>query len=175
MPTPAAAGDEAGQPPSAQDPPVSPRLTDDNVDQLTRVLPAECQRTCNADEIQGVGSTVINRMNRNGTDKVIDVISGKYAIAGKANPHMVDIARQLLSGQLGDNTGGATHFYSPRSMPTVGDDPGNNDISGGPEQIGNHPANWMPRFATAYPQNAVSNARDWVVKFYTQPGNGRVY
>ena len=52
----------------------SARLTDDNVDQLARVLTKECQGLCNADEIQGVGSTVINRMNRDGTDQVQDVI-----------------------------------------------------------------------------------------------------
>lgn len=55
--------------------------------------------------------------------------------------------------------------------------------AGGLEQIPGgsplpHPMNWSPGFANgpkAYPQNTVANARDWVVKFYTQPGKGRVH
>lgn len=181
VPDGAQAPSQVEQPPPAV---TNPRLTDDNVDRLARVLTAECQHVCNPHETQGVGSTVINRMNRDGTDKVADVAGGgAYAIATKANPDMMQMAADLLAGRLTDNTGGATHFYSPRSEPKYGASTNKWDIGGGLEQIPGgsplpHPMNWSPGFANgpkAYPQNTVANARDWVVKFYTQPRNGRVH
>jgi len=152
------------------------RTTDDNVDRLARVLTAECQHKCNAQETQGVGSTVINRMNRDGTNDVSDVVGrGAYAIADTANPTMVGMARGLLSGSIPDNTGGATHFYSPNSMPKAGADTQGWDIGGGLEQIpGHEAANYRPKFAAEYPENAVPNTDPWNVKFFTEPGAGRV-
>lgn len=180
VPAPAAAGDDAYQATDAQASPVSPRLTDENVDRLNRILTGECQGTCNASEIQGVGSSVINRMNRAGTDRVLDVTGGKkYAVAPAANPDMTPIARALLSGRLGDNTGGATNIYSPRSMPREDGDTKGWDVGGGLEQTpGLDSRNYSPGFANGpkkFPQNHVPGARDYIFKFYTQPGNGRVH
>jgi hypothetical protein len=180
IPAPAMVPDSPEQPAAAQAIPQSPRVTDQNVDQLGRVLTAECGGMCNADERRGVGSTVINRMNRDGTDSVADVTGdGDYAVSKTPSPAMLETARQLLTGQLTDNTGGATNFYSPVSMPREGQTTGNNDIGGGLEETpGLESRNWSPGFANGpkkYPQNTVLNARDWVVKFYTQPGNGKVY
>lgn len=150
------------------------RLTDKNVQLLGRILTSECQGTCNPDEIQGVGSTLINRMNRANTDDVSDVSHG-YSVKTDPAPGMMWTAARLLSGQLGDNTGGATHFYSPVSMPKLGQDTGGHDVSGGTELIPGHTVqNWRPGFAVKYPQSTVPGADDWVVKFYTQPGTGHV-
>lgn len=170
----------------------SPRLTEENVDMLGRVLTKECGTACNPDEVQGIGSTLINRMDRDGTDQVADVVGhGAYAIADKADPAMSSIAMKLLSGDLGDNTGGATHFYSPGAMHKVGQPTGTQDIGGGVEQMLGPTAkakglahslpqdwNYVPSFAGGfkqYPRFPVPSTRDPIVKFYRQPGIGRVY
>lgn len=155
-------------------PPQSPRLTDENIYQLGRVLTSECQGICNPEEIDGIGSTLINRMNRAGTDRVADVTGG-YSLKKDPSPGMMFTASRLLSGQLGDNTGGATNFYSPQSMPRPGRNTSGWDISGGSEQLPGEPETYRPGFAVKYPQDIVPGVRDWVAKFYTQPGNGRVY
>ena len=160
--------------PPAAPQPVNGRATDQNIQLLGRVLSSECQGVCHPEEIQAVGSTLVNRMNRAKTDDVADVTHG-YALNKDPTPGMMFTAMRLLSGQLPDNTGGATNFYSPQSMPVVGADVRGMDISGGPEQIPGHPATWTPGFAKSFPQTTVPGVRDWIVKLYTQPGNGRVH
>lgn len=150
----------------------NPRLTDDNVQLLGRVLTAECgPKLCTPQEIQAVGSTVINRMNQHGTDDVADVAKpGQYAIAKQADPGLAFTAYRLLSGQLGDNTQGATHFYSPRSMPKEGQDTAGDDVQGGLEQIPGHTVqNYRPGWAKTYPQTQADGVRDWYFKLYTDP------
>ena len=151
-----------------------PRVTDQNVWLLGTILTSECQRVCNPAEVRAVGSTLINRMDRASTDDVTDVAHG-YSLAKDPSPGMMFTAIRLLSGQLPDNTGGATNFYSPRSMPEVGQDTTGHDIGGGQEQISGHPPTWRPGFATTFPQTTVPDVRDWVLKLYAQPGTGRVY
>ena len=155
-------------------PPANPRSTDDNVQALAKVLTAECgPKLCTPQELQAVGSTVINRMNRKGTDSVADVVGHhQYAIAKQADPGLAFMASRLLSGQLGDNTGGATHFYSPRSMPMDGQETAGKDVGGGLEQIAGHASqNYRPGWAKTYPQKQVDGVRDWFFKLYTEPGN----
>lgn len=167
--------------------PLNPRLTQDNVERLGRVMESECgeqDKGCTPETIQAVGSTVINRMDRAGTDAVKDVTGGEAYASGKTpTPGMMFTAARLLSGQLPDNTGGATNFYSPKSMPKEGGDIDGWDTGGGLEQIAGggpepHPRNWSPGFANgpkAYPRNIVPGVDDWYFKFYTQPGTGRVH
>lgn len=167
-------------------PPTNPRLTPENVQRLGRVMESECgeqNKYCTPEAIQAVGSTVINRMDRAGTDDVSRVTGGgSYALGKAPTPGMMFTAMRLLGGQLTDNTGGATHFYSPMSMPKEGADTHGWDTAGGLEQIPGgdptpHPRNWSPGFANgpeAYPRNIVPGVKDWNFKFYTQPGTGRV-
>lgn len=159
-------GNQAGQ--------GNPRLTDDNVQLLGRVLTAECgTKLCTPQEIQAAGSTVINRMDKLGTDDVADVAKpGQYAIAKQSDPGLAFTAYRLLSGQLGDNTGGARYFYSPRSMPMEGQDIAGRDVKGGLEQIPGQPVrNYRPGWAKTYPQKQVDGVRDWFFKLYTDPSN----
>jgi len=82
-------------------------------------LQSECGGTCNPAELQGVGSTIMNRMDRDKTDSVSDASKGTYALDKDPTDPMKDVALRMLSGQLARNTD-ATHFYSPRSMPKPG-------------------------------------------------------
>ena len=72
-------------------------------------------------------------MERNDTDNVSDVWSA-YSHNQTPTSKILELARDLLSGQIIDNTGGATHFYSPKSMPRVGDSTNGRDVRGGLEQ-----------------------------------------
>jgi hypothetical protein len=160
--------------------PASPWVTDENVQELGKILTSECgggDRSCNPAEIQGIGSTVINRMIRNGTNSVADV-SGGYATQDEPTPGMLDYARKLLTGQLTDNTGGATNFYSPRSMPPEGGPiPKGADVGGGLEMTpGLNCANYVPAWAVKpnFHLLTVPGVRPAHAKFYTLSGNGPV-
>lgn len=163
--------------PAAANPSASanPRVTDDNIDRLGRVLAAECgPAVCSPAERQAVGSTFINRMNKLGTDDATDVpIKGQYAISGKADSDSLAMARELLSGQLPDNTGGAVNFYSPRSMPFENQDPKGHDVGGGLEYVP-YPTrnttlkNYMPSWVNGsdLTQRVIPGVRDWYLKVY---------
>ncbi len=48
---------------------------------------------------------------------------------------IINLASNIQSGGVADNDDGATHFYSPRSMPKEGDPTGGFDVGAGLEQV----------------------------------------
>lgn len=166
---------QAQTPPAAADAPASPRLTGANVQLLGRILTSECGGVCSPQEVQAVGSTFINRMNARKTDNAADVLGhSQYATNKAPTQEMLDTATQLLSGQLGDNTGGAMNFYSPRSMPKEGDSTARWDIGGGLEYVpgsGRHTTlkNYRPGFANTLKQRSIPGVSDWHLKVYGPP------
>jgi Cell Wall Hydrolase len=68
-----------------------------------------------------VGATVLNRMSRNKAKVVRDAWGG-YQHGKRASDAALGLARGLLNHSIPDPTGGATHFYSPGSMPKEGED-----------------------------------------------------
>ncbi len=165
--------------PATQTAPPAPRLTPGNLDRLNRILTAEA-RGCRPEEIRAVASTILNRMDRARTDDVAAVTGhGQYAIAKEADPSLAGYAWAALSNNLQDSTGGATHFYSPRSMPREGQPTKNTDTGGGLEQSPNlRTKNWSPGFANGpkkYPRRDVDGVREEYFKFYAEPGTGRVH
>ncbi|MEI6428769.1 MAG: hypothetical protein WCO45_10350 [Pseudanabaena sp. ELA607] len=103
---------------------------------LARVLISEASIGNNM-ERQAVGLTVINRMKHQKTPNVKDVIT-RYGFAQYATnqdptgyPEYFLLAQNLLSGQIKDFTKGATHFFSPYSMPKKGQSKKNFDCDGG--------------------------------------------
>src|SRR6185503_3515006 len=87
----------------------SPRVSPENVELMTKMLSTEVgdYHKYSPQEFQAVGSTAINRMNRDGTDQLSDVVrKGQYAFGKAADPRLRFTAYRLLSGQLGDSTGG---------------------------------------------------------------------
>lgn len=88
-------------------------------------------------ERQAVGLTIINRMKQQKTPNVRDVIT-RYGFAQYATnqdpanyPEYFLLAQGLLSGHIKDFTKGATHFFSPYSMPKKGQSKKNFDCDGG--------------------------------------------
>jgi hypothetical protein len=166
---------------STQDPPppsTSPRLTGANVQLLGRILTSECgeqgPHACTPQEIQAIGSTVINRMDDQDTDDVSDVATtkgvGQFAMDKEPSQGMLFTAHRLLSGQLGDNTDGALNFYSPRSMP-LENQPKKGDTSGGLEYVpgvGRKTTlqNYRPGWANELQQRTIPGVRDWYLKVY---------
>jgi hypothetical protein len=108
----------------------------DNEQILARVLISEAS-IGNKVERHAVGLTVINRMKKMGTKNVREVvkIGGFYHYAIDQDPSLypeyAELAKLLLSGKIKDFTGGATHFYSPYSMPKQGEKTQGFDCGGG--------------------------------------------
>lgn len=146
-----------------------------NVYDLGRILATECSAgLANNAERTGVGSTVITRMERNGTLVAADVW-GAYGYDKKPSDRDLVMADDLLSGRIRDNTGGATHYYSPWSMPKEGGEL-IGDTRGGLEHTpGLKQGNYKPSWSLTFQPIQVPEVRGKFFKFYKQPGSGRVY
>lgn len=119
-------------------------------------------------------SVGIIRMLRNGADNVSDVW-GAYAHDQDPKDEIKDLAAKILRCDIPDNSGGATHSYSPRSMPMEGDDVGAHDVGGGLEQTPGLPKkNYAPGWSKRFPPVKIPGVRPSRFKFYRAPGNGPV-
>ena len=128
----------------------------------------------NEQESMAVGWTVRNRMERGGTGDVADVRRA-YANNQHPTPEMEERAGRILRGEVPDPTNGATHFYSPRSMPHEGQPTHGYDVGGGLEQVpGVNGRTYRPSWAATYEQAEVEGARPSHYVFYRAPGNGGV-
>jgi len=81
---------------------------------------------CTDTERVAVGWTVLNRlkMGFGGATTIKEVVTapGQYAYGQKPAPEIRELAIKLLQDRIPDPTGGATHFFSPISMPWQGDE-----------------------------------------------------
>jgi hypothetical protein len=142
-----------------------------NIALLAKIIMSEAS-IGNAAERTAVGSTVINRMTRNKTDAAGDVSKG-YATSQNPTNEITQLAKGLLDGSVKDNTGGATHFYSPRSMPKVGGNTAGVDIRGGTENV-TGTQTYMPSWVTQFDYVQVDGVREAYYKFYRANGAGPV-
>lgn len=157
-------------------------VTPRNIETLATILKSEASIGNNAERF-AVGATVVNRCKRNKTNNVKDVARA-YATNQKPTPNdpktpndtiYYDLAETILSDGFKDPTGGATHYYSPRSMPMEGDDVKGSDVKGGLEQTpGLRKKNYKPGWANTFDACPVPGVREPYFKFYKQPGTGRV-
>lgn len=148
-----------------------------NVKVLARIIMSEAS-IGNEAERTAVGYTVLNRMKRNKTNKVADVMGG-FAHNQAPSQAIIKLAKEILACTVPDNSGGATHFYSPQSMPKKGDErkPGFKkfDTKGGLEKTPGLPKeNYKPGWANTFPRVSVEGIRETHYKFYRQPGSGKV-
>ena len=99
-------------------------LTDSNVRELADLIWTEA-RGIGDQAMTAVGWTIRNRMGRNGVtevDKAWHGYSHGTKPTGANLKHAETIARGVLNGTVADPTNGATHFYSPNTMPKDGVD-----------------------------------------------------
>jgi len=89
---------------------------------------------CTDEERAAVGWTVINRLKTGAYgDSIKDIISAQnqYAHNQQSNSEIDKLAKQLLEDEIDDMTEGATHFFSPISMPKEGKSTSGFDTGGG--------------------------------------------
>ena len=147
--------------------------SDTNKLQLATILMSEASVGNYAEQV-AVGNTVLNRMHRNKTVKVEDVWSA-YDRSQAPSKEMLSLAANLLSGKISDNTGGATHYYSPRSMPKEGTPIKGFDVGGGLERIaGRASQSYRPSFVNSFEYVNILDVRESYYKFYFSPGTGKV-
>ncbi len=144
--------------------------TAQNIEDLAQILMSEASPgIANAAEMVAVGHTVLNRMRVSGLRTVRDVWDG-YAHHATPTAELRMLAEQVLRGDIPDTTHGATHFYSPRSMPMEGDALQGFDTGGGLEQtLGLTSKNYRPGWAAQYDIVVVAGTRASHYKFYRQP------
>ena len=144
-----------------------------NIADLSKVIMSEAS-IGNQVERTAVGFTVVNRMLRNKVTSVSDVW-GTYAHRQTPIPEITSLSSQILSGKIPDPTSGATHFYSPLSMPREGDPTSGYDVGGGLERV--PPLSYKtyrPSWSLTYTLITVAGTRPAYYKFYRMPNNGPV-
>lgn len=120
--------------------PIEP--TNEDIEWLATVIASEAGSVhdkgswvrCTDEERAAVGWTVINRLNADAYGESIkDIVTAQaqYAHNQEPNAEIKELARKLLAGTIEDTTGGATHFFSPISMPKEGEPTAGFDIGGG--------------------------------------------
>jgi len=103
-------------------------------DKLARLMLAE-EPSDDPTALAAVGSTILNRVNSGmGGNNIAEVAQYPYQFEPMLNPdtrvisqnessrygNALAIANGLLTGEIGDPTGGATHFYSPTGQEALG-------------------------------------------------------
>ena len=132
------------------------------------IIMSEASRGNHTEQV-AVGSTVLDRMRRNGTDLVQNVSRG-FSHNQVATPQIRQLARDLLTGEVRDNTGGATNFYSPQGMPRQGQPTAGYDVGGGLEETpGLNSPNYRPGWAATYEPRPVQGVRPRFLRFYEAP------
>ena len=124
-----------------------------------------------------VGWTVVNRMKRHRYSAVSSVWShNNYAHTYPGTFISRRIAEDILAGKARDISQGATHFYSPRSMPKEGDTHlSGTDIGGGLEEVpgvtgphGRAVRNYRPGWVKYYHSIRIPQIKENEFKFYRE-------
>lgn len=140
--------------------------SDSNVTNLATVLMSEAS-VGNSTERTAVGWTLLNRLQNKGLSAV-DQVWSAYAHTQTPTVLLIALARQLLAGEIPDITEGATHFYSPISMPKEGQPTGGFDVAGGLELVPPlTERNFAPSWVRTMRLVEIANVRPHMYKFYT--------
>lgn len=88
---------------------------------------------CSDEERSAVGWTVLNRLESGEHGQTIEEVvtePGQYAYNQEPTLEIKELSRKLTEGQIPDPTAGATHFFSPISMPKEGEPTEGFDVGG---------------------------------------------
>jgi hypothetical protein len=121
-------------------------IASDDVEWLATVIASEAGSIfdkgdwvrCTDEERAAVGWTVLNRLrsgNFGQTIKEVVTSPGQYAHNQEPTQEIRELAERLLQGRIQDNTGGATYFFSPISMPKEGESTTGFDVGGGLQEV----------------------------------------
>ena len=153
----------------------APLGTKRNVDDLAAIIETEA-KGLPAGTKTAIGAVVLNRMRRGKTSSVRNVWDG-FAHFQKPSPESLAVARKLLDQPETDPTGGATHFYTPQSMPKANAHPSGRgrtleSVPGVTDQLGIPAQNYRPHYADTFPERLVPGIPLKQFKFYREPGHG---
>jgi hypothetical protein len=147
--------------------------SEDNILDLAKIIMSEAS-IGNQTERTIVAQTVLNRMKRNNKEKVKDVWNA-YAHNQSPTSEIKGLSRRIFMKEINDISEGATHFYSPRSMPKEGESTTGHDVGGGLEQTpGLDKKNYRPSWSLTFERILNDDVREVYYKFYKAPGNGPV-
>ncbi|WP_440769837.1 SH3 domain-containing protein [Natronorubrum sp. DTA28] len=139
--------------------------TTQNVEDLARVIMSEASIS-DTPARTAVGFTVPTRMEQQGVSSVRDVWDA-YARNQSPTAEITALADDILQCAVADNSDGATHFYSPMSMPKEGDDTSGYDTGGGLEWTeGLDRRNYRPGWALDLERIFVDGVPEREFKFY---------
>jgi hypothetical protein len=155
------------------------KLAQDNERDLARVISTEARGTGEA-AMRAVGWTLRNRMIRNQEARV-DAAWHGYQHGAHVTDAATQIARGILAGTIPDPTNGATHFYSPSTMPKEGQPTRGMNVAGDLESVpgvvdakGQPVKNYRPDWAAQFPPRPVADVPESVFKFYYDNQHRRV-
>jgi hypothetical protein len=122
-----------------------------------------------------VGFGVVNRLVRNdwSSTKQVKTLGRNQ----KPTNAVVELAKKILAGQLADPSDGLTHWYSPISMPKVGDPVQGYDTKGGLEQVeGLEKQNYRPPWSISadFEELTFPGVKPKKFKFFRFEGKGLV-
>ncbi len=148
-------------------------LSQENVNDLARTMISEAGGENETAQAM-VGWVVINRMKKDHSEQVSSVWAhGNFAHSHMATGMSLHLSERILSGDAIDISQGATHFYSPKSMPKEGDALSSRiDTRGGLESVpgvtknGRATRNYRPRWATTSHNIRVPGIQDKDFKFF---------
>lgn len=145
----------------------------DNRYALGKILNTEASTGLVSDSARrAVAYTVMNRMERNDTTSVYDVWGG-YAHSREPTSADLSLAEDVLTCSVADNSAGATHYYSPYSMPKEGDSTGGYNVGGGLEKVpGLSERNYRPDWSRTMIRAYVVGPQQKFFKFYRDQGDG---
>ena len=152
------------------------QLALENINDLARIMTSEAGGVSETAQAV-VGWTVVNRMKQRHLTQVSQVWShGNYAHSHYPTPTSLRLARSILDGTAIDISQGATHFYSPISMPKEGETPSHRiDVRGGLESVAGMTKNgrpvrtYRPEWAKRYSAIRIFGIQDKDFKFYKLP------
>jgi hypothetical protein len=122
-----------------------------------------------------VGWTILNRASSpDFPNTICGVVNqrGQYATNQNPTQEMIDLASSLIANPGADITGGATHFFSPISMPKEGENTGGYDVGGGLHEVaGINGRVYFPSWAlTLEYVGDIAGVRPAYYMFYRMPG-----
>ena len=147
-------------------------LTPENIADLARVITTEAGGVNETAQAM-VGWTVLNRMKRHTLTKVTEVW-GQYAHGHFSTATSLNLAEKILDGSAMDISQGATHFYSPTSMPKAEERTSGSDVLGELETVtgvtknGKPVQNYRPGWTIGFARIYVPGVQEKDFKFYRQ-------
>ena len=93
---------------------------------------------CSDEERSAVAWTVLNRLESGEHGQTFEEVvtePGQYAYNQEPTLEINELSRKLIEGQIPDPIAGATHFFSPISMPKEGEPTDGFDVGGGLHEV----------------------------------------